>query len=72
MHALKVSNEEALKATPRDKIMDSLRGNRPLDGVAYFPPGTPGVNGEVLDYEEGNNMMVEDRGNFKRIPGMVS
>lgn len=69
--ALKHSNEEVLKATPREKIIDSLTKHRPLDGVAYYPPGTVDWTGHMYDYEEGNNMMTEDRGNFKRWPGEV-
>ena len=69
--ALKNSNEEALKATPRERIIDSLTKHRPLDGVAYYPPGTADWTGHTYDYEEGNNMMTEDRGNFRRWPGEV-
>jgi hypothetical protein len=69
--ALRTSNEEALRATPRDKILDSILGHRPLDGVAFYPPGTTDRFGQTYDYEEGYNMMTEDRGNFKRWPGVV-
>ncbi|KAL1954708.1 hypothetical protein VTO42DRAFT_812 [Malbranchea cinnamomea] len=70
LEALKSSNEEALKATPRENIIDCITKHRPLDGVAYYPPGTTDMNGNIYDYEEGHNMMVEDIGNFKRWPGM--
>ncbi|KAK2741892.1 hypothetical protein FQN57_005451 [Myotisia sp. PD_48] len=68
--ALKASNAEALRATPRDRILDSLLLHRPLDGVASIPPGGVDSDGRVFRYEEGTNMMVEDRGNFRRWPGM--
>jgi Pal1 cell morphology protein len=39
LQALKGSNAEALKATPHEKIVDSIQGHRPLDGVAAYAPG---------------------------------
>lgn len=71
LEAVKESNEEALKATPRDKIMDCLNSHRPLDGTAFFEPGTTDRNGQFYDYEEGSNMM-DDYGHFMRLPGKVS
>ncbi|KAJ5085344.1 hypothetical protein N7532_010115 [Penicillium argentinense] len=71
LEAVRESNEEALRATPRDKIIDSLHSHRPLDGTAFFPPGTTDINGQTYQYEEGSNMM-NDFGNFMRLPGMVS
>ncbi|KAJ5802130.1 uncharacterized protein N7503_004580 [Penicillium pulvis] len=68
LEAVKESNEEALRATPRDKIIDSIQGHRPLDGTAFFPPGTTDPNGQSYEYEEGSNMMNE-YGNFLRLPG---
>ncbi|KAJ5664625.1 hypothetical protein N7462_011438 [Penicillium macrosclerotiorum] len=68
LEAVRESNEEALRATPRDKIIDSLHSHRPLDGTAFFPPGTADRDGHVYDYEEGINMM-NDFGNFMRLPG---
>lgn len=71
--AVKDSNEEALKATPHEKIIDSVKGHRPLDGVAAFPPGTQDRNGHVYKYKEGDNMMIEENaggGAYKRIPGV--
>ncbi|KAK2810155.1 hypothetical protein FQN50_003125 [Emmonsiellopsis sp. PD_5] len=70
IQALKTSNEEALKATPPGKLADTVWRQRPLDGVAFYPPGTTDPDGHRYDYEEGWNMMTEDRGNFKRWPGM--
>lgn len=71
LEAVRESNEEALRATPRDKIIDCLNSHRPLDGTAFFPPGTTDRNGQTYDYEEGSNMM-NDFGNFMRLPGKVS
>ncbi|KAI9934634.1 hypothetical protein ASPWEDRAFT_44080 [Aspergillus wentii DTO 134E9] len=69
IEALKESNAEAIKATPQDKIADCLDSHRPLDGVAFFPPGTTDRDGHTYDYEEGPNMMNE-YGNFTRCPGL--
>ncbi|KAL4923441.1 uncharacterized protein BDV17DRAFT_276989 [Aspergillus undulatus] len=66
--ALRESNEEALRATPHHKIADSVNRHRPLDGVAYFPPGHTDHEGQTYEYEEGHNMM-NDYGNFSRFPG---
>ena len=70
IEALRESNAEALKATPRERIVDSVENNRPLDGTAYFPPGHTDQVGHRYDYEEGANMM-NDYGNFVRFPGLV-
>ncbi|KIX98725.1 uncharacterized protein Z520_05186 [Fonsecaea multimorphosa CBS 102226] len=67
------SNQEALKATPKEKIIDSVRGHRPLDGVAAYAPGNMDRNGNVYNYEEGDNMMIEggpEGGAYKRWPGV--
>ena len=69
--AVSGTNREALRATPREKVMDSLKGHRPLDGVAMTPPGLPDSNGKVLNYQEGTDMMIEQGGNYKRWPGVV-
>lgn len=71
--AVKETNEEALRATPHEKIMDAVKGHRPLDGVAAFPPGTQDRNGHVYKYKEGDNMMTEENaggGPYKQIPGV--
>lgn len=62
---------EALKATPVERIKDSVERHRPLDGVATVPSGMPDQSGRVYDYEEGADIMIED-GNYKRWPGVVS
>lgn len=67
------SNNEALKATPHEKIIDSVRGHRPLDGVAAYPPGETDRNGQTFHYQEGENMMVDlnpEGGAYKRWPGV--
>ncbi|KAL3479008.1 hypothetical protein BJX99DRAFT_223414 [Aspergillus californicus] len=67
--ALRESNAEALKATPHHKIADAIQRQRPLDGVAFFPPGHTDNEGQTYNYEEGYNMMT-DYGNFARTPGL--
>ena len=72
--ALADSNAETLKATPREKIIDSVRGHRPLDGVAAYPPGATDPNGHVYDYEQGENLMTSGDpagGAYKRWPGVA-
>lgn len=71
VEAVAASNKEALKATPREKILDSIRKHRPLDGVAMVPPGIADREGRVYNYEEGANLMIEEGGNYKRWPGVV-
>lgn len=69
--AVKETNYETLKATPMYKIIDSIERHRPLDGVGFYPPGTADEEGHIYDYKEGDNMMTDMDGNFKRDPGMV-
>ncbi|CDM32891.1 hypothetical protein DTO013E5_9402 [Penicillium roqueforti] len=69
LEAVKESNAEALRATPHHKIADALNSHRPLDGVAFYPPGTMDRNGQEYSYEEGSNMMNDFSGNFMRLPG---
>lgn len=74
LEALARSNEEALKATPREKIVDSVERHRPLDGVAIYPPGEVDRNGQVYNYEPGENLMIDlnpEGGAYKRWPGVV-
>lgn len=68
--AVRNTNSEALKATPREMVNDSIRAHRPLDGVAMVPPGVPDRNGQIYQYEE-TNLMVEGGGDYKRWPGVV-
>ncbi|KAJ6086788.1 hypothetical protein N7467_005702 [Penicillium canescens] len=69
LEAVKESNAEALRATPHHKIADALNSHRPLDGVAFYPPGTTDRSGQEYTYEEGSNMMNDFSGNFMRLPG---
>lgn len=71
LEAVRNTNLEALKATPREKIRDSIQRHRPLDGVAIVPPGTRDRYGRKYNYEEGADLMIEDGGNYKRWPGVV-
>lgn len=57
--ALKDSNQEALKATPKENIKDALERHKPLDGVAVVPPGQPDRFGRRYEYEEGADLMHE-------------
>ncbi|KAN0077531.1 hypothetical protein V8E54_005835 [Elaphomyces granulatus] len=68
--ALRDSNAEILKATPPYKIDDCLHRHRPLDGVAFYPPGTTDPEGNTYHYSEGSNMVTELDTNFMRDPGM--
>ncbi|KAL9033233.1 MAG: hypothetical protein Q9214_007613 [Letrouitia sp. 1 TL-2023] len=69
LEAVAVSNQEALKATPKEKVIDSIRQHRPLDGVAMVPPGHSDQGGRYYDYKEGTDVMIEE-GNYKRWPGV--
>ena len=69
--AVKDSNEEALRATPRENIVDAVRGHRPLEGVANVPPGMADRFGRVLNYEEGADLQREPGGDYRRWPGVV-
>ncbi|KAL8935437.1 MAG: hypothetical protein Q9211_004704 [Gyalolechia sp. 1 TL-2023] len=70
LEAVAGTNSEALKATPEEKIIDSIRRHRPLDGVAIVPPGHADRIGRVYNYQEGTDLMIEDGGNYKRWPGV--
>lgn len=74
VEAVRTSNEEALRATPKEMIKDSIDKHRPLDGVAMVPPGMEDRDGNVYNYNEGTNMMIEngpEGGAYKRWPGVV-
>lgn len=71
--AVSSTNEEALKATPREMIKDSVEKHRPLDGVAMVPPGMVDRYGQTFNYQEGTDMMIEngpEGGPYKRWPGV--
>jgi len=57
--AVSSTNSEALKATPRENIKDSLDKHVPLSGTAVIPPGMSGLDGRVMEYEEGADLMRE-------------
>ncbi|KAF2742618.1 hypothetical protein M011DRAFT_472076 [Sporormia fimetaria CBS 119925] len=67
--AVQDSTEEALRATPRENIVDSVTKHRPLEGVADIPPGMPDKFGRVLDYQEGADLQREPGGDYRRWPG---
>ena len=69
------SNREALRATPREFIQDSLQKHRPLQGTAIIPPGERDMNGYMMQYEEGADLMREPDapgGPYRRWGGRVS
>ena len=73
--AVREGNAEALRATPMERVEDSVKKHRPLDGVAVVPPGMVGPDGKVMRYQEGTDMMIEghpEGGAYKRWPGVVS
>lgn len=68
-------NKAAWKATPRELQLDALLKGRPLDGVGTVPPGERALNGQLMDYEEGEDLMRQmspGGGAYKRWPGIVS
>jgi len=58
--AVKHSNMQALKATPKEFVQDSLQKHVPLQGTAIVPPGQRDFGGRVLQYEEGADLMREE------------
>lgn len=72
--ATKYGNKAAWEATPREAQLDALIKGRPLDGVGIVPPGHRTMNGQVMQYEEGTDMMRDlepGGGAYKRWPGIV-
>lgn len=73
--ALSGSNEEALKATPKENIKNALERHKPLDGTAVVPPGVPDQFGRTYNYEEGTDMMrdaMNTEPGYKRYADKVS
>ncbi|KAJ9161456.1 Protein pal1 [Coniochaeta hoffmannii] len=73
LDAVKDSNEEAIKATPREYIQDSLVKHVPLQGTAVIPPGMPDMTGHRMEYREGADLMREidaPGGAYKRYEGI--
>jgi Pal1 cell morphology protein len=72
--ATRGTNAEAIQATPRENIKDSLDKHVPLQGTAFIPPGMPGYDGRPMTYEEGADLMRESDapgGAYKRWEGIV-
>lgn len=59
VEAVRGTNEEAIRATPRENIKDSLDKHVPLSGTAVIPPGMAGLDGRPMQYEEGADLMRE-------------
>jgi hypothetical protein len=59
VEAVRGTNSEALKATPRENIRDALDKHVPLQGTAIIPPGMAGLDGRTMNYEEGADLMRE-------------
>jgi len=57
--AVKSTNEEAIRATPKEYIKDSLTKHVPLQGTSVIPPGFEDFSGRRMDYEEGADLMRE-------------
>lgn len=75
VEAVKYGNSEALKATPRENVVDSLERHVPLQGTATIPPGERDLSGRVMEYEEGADLMREadaPGGAYKRWDHVVS
>lgn len=75
VEAVKYGNSEALKATPRENVVDSLERHVPLQGTASIPPGHRDMSGRVMQYEEGADLMREEDapgGAYRRWDHVVS
>lgn len=66
--AVKYTNAQALAATPRANIMDSLARKVPLQGIGMVPPGVIGPGGQIFDYEEED--IQRSQGRLGRWPGV--
>lgn len=67
------TNQEAIKATPKEFIRDTLDKHVPLQGTAVIPSGMPGIDGRIMDYEEGTDLMRDPSaggGAYKRWEGV--
>jgi len=72
--AVKETNAEALRATPKEYVRDALDKHMPLQGTAVIPPGGYDLSGKKMEYEEGADLMREESaegGAYKWWPGMV-
>ncbi|RDL33104.1 Uncharacterized protein BP5553_08543 [Venustampulla echinocandica] len=71
--ALEDSNAEAIRATPKEYLRDSLDKHVPLQGTSIIPPGATSWDGRVMDYQEGADLMREPDapgGAYKRWDGV--
>lgn len=59
VEAVKETNMEALRATPYERIQDSLKHHVPLHGTAEVPSGMSDGFGRVMEYQEGADLMRE-------------
>ncbi|KAI0452365.1 hypothetical protein F5B21DRAFT_506380 [Xylaria acuta] len=57
--AVEESNRAALRATPAANVADAVARHVPLQGTAAVPPGEADYTGNVMDYEEGADLMRE-------------
>ncbi|KAF2972154.1 hypothetical protein GQX73_g1385 [Xylaria multiplex] len=57
--AVREGNRAALQATPAVNIVDAVTRHVPLQGTASVPPGEADFNGNIMDYEEGADLMRE-------------
>lgn len=74
VEAVRDSNMAALRATPREFIMDSLIHHYPLQGTSTIPSGGVDGSGNVMTYQEGADLMREPDaagGAYKRYDFLV-
>jgi hypothetical protein len=57
VEAVRGTNAEALRATPRENIRDALDKHVPLQGTSNIPPGMSGLDGKTMHYEEGADVV---------------
>jgi hypothetical protein len=73
--AVREGNLAALRATPAVNVVDAVTRRVPLQGTASVPPGEVDFTGNVMDYEEGPDVMREPDaagGAYRRYEGVVS
>lgn len=72
---MREGNREALRATPAVNVVDAVTRHVPLQGTAAVPPGAVDYTGNVMEYEEGADLMREpdaEGGAYKRYEHVVS
>lgn len=73
--AVQHTNMEAIRATPREYLQDSLQRHMPLQGTATIPSGETDFSGKPIHYKEGADLMREADaagGPYKRWDHIVS